>query len=90
MANIPKKTDETTNLAYTGFSTDKAKDDAYMADRQKAQKVADTVKAKGLELGGTEFFEHKSRREILGENLTNYTPAKFALNMSASRRIFKD
>ncbi len=36
MANIPKKTDEATNLAYTDFSTDKAKDDAYMADQQKS------------------------------------------------------
>ena len=62
--------EDTESLAYTDFSTDKAKDDAYMADRQKAQKVADTVRAKGLELGGTEFFEHKSRREILGEKLS--------------------
>ncbi|QOR63055.1 hypothetical protein ACM66Z_08015 [Sulfurovum sp. ST-21] len=61
---------ETTGLAYTDFSTDKAKDEAYMHDQQKAQKVVDTIKAKGLELGGTEFFEHKSRREILGEKLS--------------------
>lgn len=37
--NTQKRTEEATNLAYTDFSTDKAKDNAYMADAQKAQKL---------------------------------------------------
>ncbi len=31
--------EDTESLAYTDFSTDKAKDNAYMADAQKAQKL---------------------------------------------------
>ena len=39
MAIYTDKNEKATNLAYTDFSTDKAKDNAYMADSQKAQKL---------------------------------------------------
>jgi len=61
---------QSNNLAYDNFSTDKAKDEGYMQSWQTAQKVVETARAKGMELGGTEFFEHKSRRDILGEKLS--------------------
>jgi len=48
------------------FRTDKAKDEAYMNEQQKAEEVAKAMEARGLEIGGTEFFEHDRRREILG------------------------
>ena len=75
------------NLFYSDFSTDKAKDEAYMKEEGTAEAVAAAARAKGVELGGVEFFEHKSRKDVLGERLTNYTPSKFALNSSSAMRI---
>ncbi len=72
-----QQTDHEQDLAYTDFNTDKAKDEAFMKHEDKARQVAQKAKAQGVELGGVEFFEHKSRREILGEHLTSYTPAMF-------------
>jgi len=79
-----KATKTNKDLAFTDFSTDKAKDEAYMKEETKAEAVAATARAKGVELGGVEFFEHQSRKDVLGEQLKNYTPLKFALNSSVA------
>ena len=75
------------SLLSKDFKTDRAKDRAYMEHQEKADAVAQALEAKGIQLGGVEFFDHQSRRDILGESLKNYTPTMFALNSSAQNRI---
>jgi hypothetical protein len=69
------------------FQTDRAKDKAYMEYREKADEAADVLEAKGISLENISAFDHKSRQDILGENLKNYTPSMFVLNPSAEKQI---
>lgn len=76
------------NLKHTEVKTNRAKDEGYQTYHQNAsQEVVDDLKTKGVELGGVEFFSHKSREDTLKASLKNYTPSMFALNSSSSKRI---
>lgn len=52
------------SLQYNNVNTDKAKDSALMGHNENADKVGDALRAKGLKLGGVEFFDHNSRRDV--------------------------